>query len=483
MKTPRSGTARRLGLAFAALVALFTLSSLVALWHLRQVHLGLVQMQAQQRTLRSTLEVASAVRDVYAHQAHTLILGDTSHLPYYDTTARRVAQLSRELRGHVQAADERGWAADIGGAQEELDRHFREQLVPAVLARQTERVQAEHGRSLELVKQMEERTGRLVQRSSQTLDALEARVGRLERAALGWLLFFLVAAPALAAVVGVALLHSVVRPLARLHEGAVRLAAGDMETRIHLDSPDEFGALARQFNAMTQALREHQERLVQSEKLAGIGRLAAGVAHELNNPLAVILGYLKLMKKKAHAQLAEDLRVLEEEALRSQEIVEGLLDLSRPLAIEPRPVDLRAVCDEAVTRLGEANQLGGASVAVEGAANVRGHPAKLRQVVLNLVKNAAEAAGPEGRVSVRLGASERGAELHVVDDGPGLTPRARERLFEPFFTTKSQGTGLGLAVCQGIVRAHGGDIEVETSPPPGAHFIVRLPASPAPGRV
>ena len=129
--------------------------------------------------------------------------------------------------------------------------------------------------------------------------------------------------------VAVYLGRSIARPMAKLEAGAKRIAKGDLDTRIAIETPDEFGRLARAFNAMTDALKVHQEKLVQSEKLAGIGRLAAGVAHEINNPLGVILGYVRVLQKKAEGALADDLKVIEEEAVRCQEIVEGLLDLSR----------------------------------------------------------------------------------------------------------------------------------------------------------
>ena len=196
--------------------------------------------------------------------------------------------------------------------------------------------------------------------------------------------------------------RSIARPIARLQEGAARLAAGRLDTRIDVDTPDEFGALARQFNAMTASLTEHQDRLVQSEKLAGIGRLAAGVAHEINNPLAVILGYARLLRKKAQGPLHDELKIIEDEAIRARDIVEGLLDLSRPLPAGLARVDLRELCDDVVARHGEATGEDGAVIGVEGAGAAPGVPAKLRQVLANLVRNAAEAAGPGGRVVVRV---------------------------------------------------------------------------------
>ncbi len=482
MRSP-SGTARRLILAFAVLLAVFGVSSYFALASLRDVQGGLSRMKEREEGVRLALELASAVRDQYAHQAHTIILGNASHLPYYTEAERHVLDLAAQVRARVGAADERAWVAEIERSTAELDRIFRERILPAVLRRDEPEIMAAHARAQVVVSQIQELTARLVDRFESSMGDIQSQVRAVHQAAFRWTLFFLAGAPLLAAGIGFSIYRSVARPVARLSEGAARLAAGDLEARIAIDSPDEFGALARQFDAMTRSIKDHQERLVQSEKLAGIGRLAAGVAHEINNPLAVILGYVKILRRKSDGALAEDLGIIEDEAVRAQEIVEGLLDLSRPLAAAPEPVDLRALCDEAVARLADGGRLAGATVEVSGAGGVEGHPQKLRQVVLNLVKNGAEAAGPGGRVEVRVSqAPQGGAALEVSDSGAGLPAEAAGRLFEPFFTTKPGGTGLGLAVSLGIVQAHGGAVEVASPAGGGARFTIRLPASP-PGRV
>jgi two-component system NtrC family sensor kinase len=226
---------------------------------------------------------------------------------------------------------------------------------------------------------------------------------------------------------------------------------------------------------MTASLTEHQDRLVQSEKLAGIGRLAAGVAHEINNPLAVILGYSRLLQKRAEGPLRDELKIVEDEAIRARDIVQGLLDLSRPLPAGRDRVDLREICDEVAGRLLEATDLAAAAIRVEGAGAAPGVPAKLRQVLANLVRNGAEAAGPGGRVTVRVAETGEQVQVEVEDSGAGIAEAARDRIFEPFFTTKERGTGLGLAVSRAIARAHGGDVTGESLPGGGARFTLRLP--------
>jgi signal transduction histidine kinase len=476
------GTGKRLFVAFTLLVSTFAVASYLTLFHVRQIHDGLLQMKDHEEGVRLALELSSAVRDQYAHQAHTIILGDDSHLRFYEEAERRVTELTARVRQHARRPDELAWVADIERATARLDGIFRGEIVPAVLARNAAEVQEEHGRAQLQVSTIQDRADRLVDRFEASIGDFQRDVAALQTAAFRWTIFFVLFAPLLAIVVGGYVLRSVARPVARLQAGAARLARGDLDTHIDVDTPDEFGALARQFNAMTVALKEHQDKLVQSEKLAGIGRLAAGVAHEINNPLAVILGYARLRRRKSDRETAEDLKVIEDETLRAKLIVDGLLDLSRPLAAAPESVDLRELCDEAIGRLQETRLLDGVNVSVAGDGVVEGHPQKLRQVVLNLVKNAAEAAGRAGNVEVRVEQREGSARVLVRDSGPGISLDARRKLFEPFFTTKDTGTGLGLAVSQGIVRAHGGEIEVESLSQGGAQFTVTLPAQP-PGRV
>ncbi len=469
-----SGTARRLFFSFALLVSIFAAGSTVMLVHVRTVRRGVDEMKDRVEGVRLALELASAVRDQYAHQAHTIILGNDSHLRFYDAAERRVAELTTQVRAHARTPEQRQWVEEIERASAQLDEVFRRRIVPAVLAHDQADVQVEHGRAQLLVSEIQDRADDLVRTYEASIAATQAQVSSLQTGAFHWTLLILAVAPLLAVVVGAYVVRTVAGPVARLEAGAARLAGGDLDTRIPPVRDDEFGALARQFDAMTAALKEHQARLVQQEKLAGIGRLAAGVAHEINNPLAVILGYTRLLAKRADEGTRADLRVVEEETLRAKLIVDDLLDLSRPVVVEAVPVDLRALCDEVVGRLAETPLLAGVEVVVRGQGRAAGDPRKLRQVVLNLVRNGAEAAGKGGRVEVEVEAGPGGAAIAVSDSGPGLSDEVRARLFEPFFSRKEGGTGLGLAVSKGIVEAHGGRIEVAGGPG-GARFTVRLP--------
>jgi two-component system NtrC family sensor kinase len=469
-----SGTARKLLLGFGALVFTIAVASFLTLAGVARIHGANELTKHEEEGVRRALELASAVRDQYAHQAHTIIIGNESHLGFYSAAERHVLELTKALRPFARGPEECGWMDDIEHASADLDGIFRQRIVPAVVRGDRRFVQTEHARAQRVVTSIQDLAEQLVGRFEARIANARAEVSSVERRTNRSILALLIGAPLLAAGITFYVGRSIAKPIAQLSRGAERIAAGDLDTKIDIPARDEFGALARQFNAMTASLKEHQTKLLQSEKLATVGRLAAGVAHEINNPLAVILGYVRLLRKRVERSVDDDLAVVEEETLRCKEIVVGLLDLSRPQQGGQDRVDLRSVSEDVVERFREAKVLEGIDVTIEGDAVAEGHPSKIRQVVGNLVRNAAEAAGPGGHVTVGLSALDGEVRMTVHDSGAGLDARARERLFEPFFTTKERGTGLGLAVSRAIARAHGGDIEVSTEGA-GATFTVKLP--------
>jgi two-component system, NtrC family, sensor kinase len=474
-------TGGRLFFAFSVLVCAFLAVLLFATTRLRAIESALDSMRRHEDQLRLAIELKSAVRDEVGHQAQ-VVSGDRRRLADYREARERVLGLQRQLPLHGRAAsehlaaeaDELSIIAGIERACDDVARLLDARVDEALAGGAPAGSSAE--RAHERVMLIEDRLDRLCAREHDTAARLRGVVADIQRSTLRWLVVFCAATTLFAVAVGWYIRRSVARPVARLGEGAARLARGDLTTRIEIDSADEFGALAAQFNAMTDALKTHQEKLVQSEMLAGVGRLAAGFAHELNNPLSVILGYLMIHRRKAEGRLARDLAVAEDEALRCREIVRDLLELSRP----NRPgdlcaVDLRHLCEEVVTALRDSGQLTAPRIVIDGQGVARGSRAKLHQVIVNLIRNAAEAAGANGAVEVTVRTSGAAAQVIVSDTGAGIAPASRDRLFEPFFTTKPTGTGLGLAVSRAIARAHGGDIAIMESGAGGACFTLNIP--------
>jgi two-component system, NtrC family, sensor kinase len=281
----------------------------------------------------------------------------------------------------------------------------------------------------------------------------------------------------------------VLRPVLALVEGTRRVSEGDLTTTIPSTARHELGVLARAFNTMTSKLSETQRQLTQADRLASVGRLAAGVAHEINNPLTGVLTYASLLQKRPDmdASAQEDLGVIVRETKRCRAIVRELLDFARPTPPARKPTDLNEVVSHALSVV--TNQLSENQVRLllELTPNLPRASAdanQLEQVIVNLFLNAADAIGPEGgdlRVSTRVRAEVPPVvELIVSDTGGGIPAEDLPRLFEPFFTTKGpRGTGLGLAVSWGIIESHGGSIDVQSEPGRGTVFTVSIPlASP-----
>ncbi len=232
--------------------------------------------------------------------------------------------------------------------------------------------------------------------------------------------------------------------------------------------------------------RDQAERmLLQSAKLASLGELAAGVGHELNNPLNNIKGLLSLMRRelKAHPELLKDLGAIEEETDRASRIVRGVLDFARQRPPRYQSIDLPQLIDESLALVQQTASDAGVhlSTLVDPRLTVQGDPTQLQQVLINVLINAIHASEPGDEVVVethRLPGGE--VQISVCDEGTGIPEEAVERIFDPFFTTKEvgKGSGLGLSISLGIIEQHGGSIRVHNNEYGGATVVIRLPIEP-----
>jgi signal transduction histidine kinase len=281
------------------------------------------------------------------------------------------------------------------------------------------------------------------------------------------------------------------KPIEKLSNATKIVARGEFDIHIEPPSKDEIGDLAHSFNHMAselktreKALQEAQTQLIQSEKMAAFGQLGAGIAHEVKNPLAGILGYAQLSLRKLEEgnQIYNNLKVIEKETKRCKNIIDNLLKFARQEKVVHMPTDINGVVEDAAAIVD--HQLGIHKVKLEkklaeGLPTIIGNSNQIQQVLMNLMINAQQAMeGEPGVVTVEtLIADREHVQIRVSDNGPGMPKEIQTKIFEPFFTTKiaGKGTGLGLSVSYGIIKDHGGDISVESEPGEGTLFIISLP--------
>jgi len=302
--------------------------------------------------------------------------------------------------------------------------------------------------------------------------------------------------------------HFLNQPLRKLIAGTHRIAQGDLDFQIPVRSKDEIGVFAASFNQMTQDLKRAktsltdwgnrlelmvaertrdlenaQQQLLRSEKLASLGKLSAGVAHEINNPLTGILTFSQLMMEQfpPESQEHQDLKVIVKETIRCRSIVRGLLEFARQSSPEKQSVDINELLQEVLQIV--SNQESFQNICLHK--NIQADIPKvsvdkdqLKQVFFNIVVNAAEAMDGNGNLQIEAQHIPQKSQvaLHFIDDGPGIDPENLNKLFDPFFTTKEMGTGLGLAISYGIIKAHRGNIEIDSIPGKGTHVTITLPS-------
>jgi two-component system NtrC family sensor kinase len=264
---------------------------------------------------------------------------------------------------------------------------------------------------------------------------------------------------------------------------SLRKTKGELDALMH--------DLERQVHERTEALRTAQDQLVRTEKLTSLGKLSASIAHEINNPLAGILTFAKLIVRTleqgppdeaARKVLVKHLHLVERETERCSAIVRNLLDFARERPLALKDLNVNGVVEEAVQLLGNQIQIQGVVLEKKlgSVPFVEGDFGLLRQACVNVIMNACEAMARGGRLAIGTALVEGGrwVEMSFQDTGPGIPPDHLSKIFDPFFTTKERGTGLGLSVVYGIVERHGGKIELQTEVGKGTRVMLRLPPKP-----
>jgi len=285
------------------------------------------------------------------------------------------------------------------------------------------------------------------------------------------------------------LVHNLIgKPVKQLVAATKIVADGNLGYKITKFKNDELGQLDRSFNEMTSKLVTAQRQLFQSDKLASLGRLTSGIAHEINNPLTGVLAYTSILLKRDDIapDVKEDLKVVVRESKRCREIVKGLLDFARQEPPKKTQLNINEVINRTIRILNNQLNLKNISMQLKTSDNlpaIKADENQLQQVIMNLLVNAIDATPKKGEkiyIETSMGKldGQESITVKIKDFGCGIAQENLTKIFEPFYTTKGQsGTGLGLAVVWGIIEKHDGKIEVESESAKGTTFVIKLPLS------
>ncbi len=488
----------RLAIGLGLVLAIFSAAILITLHYLAELKQMSEDVSARMEVRREALATVRTAQTLQNAFAAVRGADPVTLARFHDDFDRLQDRVDTVLTGH-------------------LDQHERDYLLElrqacTDLRDLTDRLAANAGKPRsdatvrDLMRQSRDALARIELINNNLVDVSDSRlIGAADKAQTAWKYSSTVSEVIFPAALLVSLLviyythRSVVGPVGALVTGTKTLAEGELGSNIEVDGSGEFKELADSFNRMARTLQVNQKQLIEAEKMASVGRLAAGVAHEINNPLAVIIGHAKMLLATREEETAdrEEIETIADEALQCKNIINGLLDLSRPSETTPGEVlNPNDVIIEVVNMVQALHPADGVRIDV----SVIDRPVpltisrpRLRQLGLNIVRNAVEAlrGTEEGHVRVEgyirpraklesaalKEASEAVSFLVFVftDNGPGIPAGDMSRLFEPFFTTKADGTGLGLAISYNIARAHGGFIEAQSSSSEGTAFTVGLP--------
>jgi signal transduction histidine kinase len=414
-----------------------------------------------------------------------LALRETRFARDTDTVVSHVRSMGRVVRTCSDCHHDEATTARLGDL-EHRTMEYQEAISRVMTVRAgEERLRAERDNAFQAGEDLIERVSDMIALTGVRLEASTQRALTSIRKTTYVLLILLAAGPLISIGLGFVFVRGITKPLGVLLETTRRLAAGDLDYRVPRLS-DEFGQLGESFNAMASSLREHMTERQRAEQMAVLGRLSAGLAHEIKNPLAGIKVAMEILagEESMTEENRDVARKVRQEVGRVETLMKSFLTFARPPRPQPAEVDVDALISSSLSlygrdprfspdhpkpiRLVRGERSGAVAIA---------DPAQLEQVIVNLLLNALEAMPDGGTLAVRTGADPDGmVRIEVADTGKGVVPENRERIFEPFFTTKGKGTGLGLAISRQLIEQQDGTLRVGESSGGGAVFTVRVPA-------
>jgi signal transduction histidine kinase len=488
--------ARKLGVVFLALALTVGAIGVIVSYQVDSILTNSQRVVEEQRESSYTRELLRIARSIHNH----IDLHDASGDNANPERTRIVAELIADARASIRVL-QRGPGEYDPSQEEHTEREHRLFDDANRVLADLEHALAAHagdaeldGLASDLVRFSEGVHDEMREEASKSLAALHDHGDRMRQVVVWLVASAFVVLLALTWIVR----RAIVKPLIELRAGAARVGAGDLGHRIPATSSDEVGALAAEFNhmagelgSMRAGLEERVKRrtaeFVRAARLASVGTLATGVAHEINTPLASIASCAEGLERRIRSgtatpeEQAEYLRIIANEAHRAHQITQRLLEFGRQAPSAKIEFQLAEMMHEVgvLLRAQFADRAGSLDFRCDATLpRVRGNPSECKQVVLNLIQNALDASPPGKPIRVECRGGAEWITLEVEDHGPGIPPENLKRVFDPFFTTKAvgKGTGLGLAIVERIVEDHGGTIEVENTGH-GALFRVRVPAA------
>ena len=330
-------------------------------------------------------------------------------------------------------------------------------------------------------KPLHDHSGQVV--GSLYVGALKSAFKALVDAFSNQVLIIAVLSMLLAGIIAIPIARIITHPIIDLVEANQRLAQGDMQVRVDAQGTGELAVLGHSFNRMVEELDQIQEELCQKERLASMGQLAAGVAHEINNPLGTILLFSDMMYKEADEDdpRRDDLKMIINEAKRCKSIVADLLNFSRQQNVIAQETNIHDLLEQVIKGLSVQPAFQDVKFVrhfKSGVPVIQTDPNQMQQVFINLFNNAAEAMDAEGTITITSSSLDHNwVEIKISDTGTGIPQEDLNKVFSPFYTTKSpgKGTGLGLSITYGIIKMHRGQINVQSQEGKGTTFTITLP--------
>ena len=511
MARPGASISVRLTVGFAVVLAVFGATLLLTLYYLDGGRKASEQIRVRLEIRREATEIARAAEQLFLRQSEFIESPpeDFSKQTEFHNVYSLIGTMVSSLGALPVDAPERVKMEQLIRRVEELRALFDDEIVPAKI--RVDEGSAPPETLSELEARSREAVGALNKLTDELTELFESRTRMAEAHATGaWDISIATAQIIFPVALLTALLviyythRSITGPVSALVNGTKALADGRLNESIDIRGSGEFRELAESFNRMAHDLAANQKRLIEAEKLASVGRLAAGLAHEINNPVAVIIGNAQMLRSSLAEEHDEQDKVqtIIQEARQCKGIIDGLLDLARPadtaIGDVINPSDIIAEVLSVVHALQLTNGIDIEESVIDKDVPLTANRPQVRQLLLNIVRNALEAlrARPQGQLKLEgyvrprerlapgmLKESSPDATAFLLfvlsDNGPGIHPEHLRALFEPFFTTKADGVGLGLSISYNIARAHGGFIDVQSIVGEGTAFTVGLPLSPS----